>query len=200
MVIVAAMRLQRWVPICRAFNVIVPAIIAGETQFFDDHEGQRVYVDLRAAPTAGRHRFTVRSSAAAATAVPDPVANGEFTLWQASGPEFLKTRDLLHPELSARVDAGEQEAVTYLRLAADPDTILFATADAGAILATVAFGFSACPVSLEAVLKSCGQKVALSEEFCDSHVKECVRLGQQRVVTGRALAPPAIAKARKKRP
>lgn len=205
MVILTAMRLQRWVPICRRFEVVVPAIIAAETRFFDDADGRRVYLDLEPAPTTGKHRFAVRASAAATLPVPvagppaaDPVADGEFTCWHASAIDLIETGELLHPELSPKVDDGEKEAVTYLRLADEPHDIWFVTADSGGIQASVAFGFSDCPVSLSAVLKNCGQQIALDVEFHDEHVKECIRLGKQRVATGRALAPPCEGKPRKK--
>ena len=153
MVIHTAMRLQRWEPLCRAFYVVVPELIAGETKFFDDADRWRTYVTLESAPTAGRHRFTV-VQAVGGPAVPDTVQGGEFTLWQAPADEFGRTREMLHPDISGRVHEGEQEAVTYLRLADNPHTIWFVTADVGAIKATVALGFSNCPVSLDAVLKS----------------------------------------------
>ena len=199
MVIVAAMRLQRWEPLCSAFESVVPDIIADETEFFDDKNQRRIYVVVEPAPTAGLHRFSV-VQAAVGSAAPDTVQGGEFTLWQAPAAEFLRTRDLLHPELSGRVHEGEQEAVTYLRLADHPHTIRFVTADSGAIQAVVAFGLGDCPVSLDAVLKSCGQQVALDDEFCDEHVRACVRLGGQRVATGRALAAAPVTAPRKKRP
>ena len=198
MVIHTAMRLRKWEPLCRAFEVVVPDIIAGEMMFFDDKDKRRVYVVVESAPTAGLHRFSV-VQAAGGPRVPDTVQGGEFAIWQAPAADFLQTKAMLHPELSSRFHDGEQEAVTYLRLAANPHEIRFVTADAGAIQAAVAFGLSDCPISLEAVLKSCGHQTALDNEFCDEHVKACVRMGGQRVATDRALAPAPIDKARKKR-
>jgi hypothetical protein len=61
MVIHTAMRLQRWEPLCRAFDVVVPEIIAGETKFFDDADRRRTYVTLESAQTVST--ASVRSTA-----------------------------------------------------------------------------------------------------------------------------------------
>lgn len=195
-VIIEAMRRGRWVQICVAYEVVVPSIIAKEMDFFPDltTPGKRHHVTLTPL-VHGKHNFVLNQPVSGAGAIggadpaPDP-AGGEFLVWGAPVAEFNDTKLLLHPDLRERLDEGEQEAVTYLRLLDDEASagVAFATADVGGILATVAFDRTHCAVSLESILRKCGYSAALANEFRESHVQACVRDGQIRVAQGRALA------------
>ncbi|MCA2991099.1 hypothetical protein [Gemmatimonas sp.] len=183
---------------------MIPSIIAQhEMQFFDDLGGKRIYLECVPASVTGKYTFRERQGwapeASAPTAASSPAFAGEFTVWEAPAAEFLRTGELLHPDLAPKVDDGEREAVTYLRLADEEDRLWFATADAGAIQAVVAFGRSDWAVSFEHVLKTCGQLTALDPEFCDMHVSKCKKIGGERLAQGRALAVPQVAKKGKKR-
>lgn len=180
MVVVAAMRHGRWTAMCQAYDVIVPSIIASETKFYDDANQKRIYVDCVSSQTAGKHSFRENSGNAGPTVSSTGVSacQGDFTLWEAPVSEFAKTDSLLHPDLAVKVHDGEREAVTYLRLVDDETDVWFVTADSGGIQAAVAFGMGHCAVSLDQVLKKCGQQVAaLSDEFRDPHVKMCRDIG-----------------------
>ncbi len=99
--------------------MVVPGIIAGETKFFLDAGQRRIDVVVQAATTVGRHRFAIVQPIGAA-AIPETVQGREFTLWDATPGDFERTAPLLHPDLAGRVHAGEQEALTDLRLADNP--------------------------------------------------------------------------------
>ncbi len=186
-VVLEAMRQGRWEALCRSAAVVIPELIVDEVRFYQDKSGNRIDLLHEAVPGSSNHRLVV-SQPVGRAAVPDAVSQGEFTIWQAPGAEFMKTKSLLHPDLASRVDDGEQEAITYLRLAPDPEGIQFLTADSGAIQAAVAFDFGQCLVSLDMRLKACGQQAAVAPEFGDEHLKRCRDLGAQRVIEGRALA------------
>lgn len=191
-VIIAAMACGRWPALCAAYDVMVPSIIAArETQFFVDEDGNRQYVDL-VSVEGDRHRFVVKPSASGVhgskVASSNPIDSAEFKVWSASPTELLQTRAMLHPEMRTRVDNGELEAVTYLRLLPEGDGVVFVTADVGAIYATVAFDRTECAVSLEEVLAKCGKSVPLDYEFGDEHLKQSVKDGMTRKLQGRALS------------
>src|ERR1035437_130709 len=194
-VIIATMACGRWPALCGAYAVMVPSIIAGEMQFYFDKDGVKQHVELVTAVTTGRHRFThkptVSGPGVSAAVNLDPIAAGEFALWSAPLGDLQHTKMLLHPELRPRVDDGELEAVTYLRLLQDGEGVAFVTADVGAIHATVAFDRPECGMSLEHVLAKCGHSMSLAYEFGDAHLKESVRDGEVRKLQGRALSGPA---------
>jgi hypothetical protein len=192
-VIITAMACGRWQALCDAYDVIVPSIIAfDEMQFFIDKSGRKQYVELVDATMAGRHRFVLKPSVSATggatVASLDLIGGGEFTVWPAPLAELQETRAMLHPELRPRVDAGELEAITYLRLIPEGDGVAFVTADVGAIYATVAFDRAECAMSLEDVLAKCGKSTPLDFEFGAEHMKQSVSEGMTRKLQGRALA------------
>ena len=195
MVIVTAMQRSRWVALCEAYEVVVPSIIAGEMEFFDDDEGRRHHVQLEPIGTAGipgvggPHRFRLvgrveNPGAPPVSVTPDPIAAGKFEVWSASTSDLGQTDAMLHPSLRERVHVGEREAVTYLRLHPELEDVVFVTADVGAIHATVELDRSECAMSLETVLAKCGQSIALDYEYTAGHVTDCVRDGQARKLQG----------------
>lgn len=152
-----------WDQLCTAYDVVVPSIVVNEAHFYRDRDGRRIPIDLRADIAAGKAR--------------------EYT---APITEYLATSSLLHPELRARVDDGEREALTFLR-AAPRDDVWFITADGGAIEAAVAFDRGDCAESLTTALQRIGVTKKLPRHHTDEFVREHRRLGGIQVIEGRGL-------------
>ncbi len=163
--VIWAFKACAWDTLCNRFEIVVPSIIVRrEAVYWEDSEGHRHPIDLVAEAEAGR-----------------------ITEYEATMSELARTAALLHPELRARVDAGEREALTYLRTH-ETDGVAFVTADGAAIEASVALDVSETAMSLDAVLRSCGLTKVLPEHHRDGFVKRKIDDGGIRLVQGRARA------------
>lgn len=190
-VVLEAMRQAKWLPLCRLYDVILPSIVVNiELQYFVD--AAEVHHELVCEPVAGsdRHRFVTTSRGVRTAPGSCPVWAGEFRQWAAAPHDLIQTGELLHPELRLTVHDGEREAVTYLRMNDAEEPTYYATADAGAIKAVVAFNGTTTLLSFEDVLNKCGHSVAkLDHHFCSPFVKRAIEQGQVLKIQGRALAP-----------
>jgi len=162
--IITAHELGVWDKLCSSYEILVPSIVIDECEFYRDDQGQRIPIDLRT-----------------------QVQQGIISEYQANPADFAATSALLHPELRARVHAGEREALTYLRIN-EPDDVWFVTADGGAIEAAVAFDRGDRAVSLEMVLRRIGITKQLEKHHTDAFVVDHRRRGSIIVAQGRALS------------
>lgn len=151
--VIHAHRCDGWAPLCHAYEVVVPAIVAGEATYFLDSERNRVSIDL----------------------APD-IASGRVILYESSIADFKLTSAALPAQLRSRIHDGELEALTYLVTIGTADTA-FLTADGGAIEATVVLGFSDVAMSLQRALQLCGVTKTLPYEHTELFVAEAKRRG-----------------------
>ena len=172
--VIHAHRSGGWAQLCTAYDVIVPAIVAGEASFFLDADNKRQPIDLS----------------------PDFVA-GRVQQYQASVTDFAATVASLPDALRLRVHDGELEALTYLRTVGTKDTA-FLSGDGGAIEATVVLGFSNVAMSLERALQLCGITKSLPPEHTEAFIAEAKQRGGV-TLAQYAIPKPAIRKQRKPR-
>lgn len=157
-----------WKALCARYELVVPSIVVRrEAIFYFDADGRRISLDL-----------------------PALVIAGVITEYAATAAELADTSALFHPEFRPRLQDGELEALTYLRIhQPGPDTA-FVTADGPAIEAVVLLGMSDRVISLASAFRSIGATKKLDSEFTDDFVKRKIREGGQRLATGRGLAKP----------
>lgn len=152
--VIHAHRCGGWAMLCARYEVFVPAIVAGEATFYvDETTKARVPIDLESDFAAGR-----------------------INRYEATAPDFAATAAALPAQLRGRVDDGEREALTYLRVVGTKDTA-FLSADGGAIEATVVLGFSDVAMSLQQALQMCGVTKALPYEHTEAFIAEAKRRG-----------------------
>lgn len=174
--VIAAYRCGGWAAICATYEVIVPAIVIhAEAEFYIDHDGNRVWIDLQR-----------------------ELAEGRIREYAATQSEMAATVAALHPDLRSRIDPGEREALTYLRTQR-VDDLVFVTADGLAIEAAVALDHGERVWPLATVLDRIGHRKTLDYEHTEEYVARKRRDGGQRIALGRALAPPTAPQSRKKR-
>lgn len=162
--VIAAFACGGWDALCQHYEIVIPAIVIDEAHFFTDGEGNRNPIDL------------------------EPyLSSGAVTRFEADVLELAETSRRLHPTLRTRIHAGEQEALTYLRVEGT-DGVGFVSADGAAIEATHAFDAADCALSLDHVLRRCGVTKALEERHTDGFVKRHLDEGGRLLVQGLLLA------------
>jgi hypothetical protein len=155
-----------WGALLDRAEVIVPAIVADrEAHFWDDGEGARRAIGLRADEAARRVRIIGADAAAVA--------------------QTLSRFDLV---MRQRIDAGEAEAITLLCHCED-ETPQFCTADRAAVRAACLLGFGDRVISLEAILRRVGlDRPHLADRYSEKRVRQWVAEGREQRLCGQGLA------------
>jgi len=155
-----------WHDVLQRAEVIVPSIVADkEAGYWDDHNGARRPIDLRADAAAGY--LQVASADAAEVA------------------EVLRRFDVVMRE---RVDAGEAEALTILDRCEDHKPEL-CTADGAAVRAACLLGFADRIISLEAMLRRIGlDPPALRARYRERKLRSWVAEGRRMRIQGEGLS------------
>jgi hypothetical protein len=176
-----------WRALCTQYEVLIPETVAfREAYYYEDDEGTKHDLDMK--------QFA---------------ADGMFKLVAAPTTSIEDMRKRLHPGLRQKVDAGEAEAIAYLRTLGDLEHIRFVTADGGAIEALVAFDMGEAAMSLDAALRACGAPRVLPAHHQETFVEKKRQDGMQLKLSGKArvdvtfdgkpIAPPKEKKGKSKR-
>jgi hypothetical protein len=155
--ILEVLRQGLWQHLCSQYRVVVPSIIVRtEARYFNREPGNITPIDLGAEVTAG----TIEE-------------------YEADLPAMQETLTRWPVAIRDRADAGELEALTYLRVTAS-EHVPFLTADGPAIQAAVALECGESAMSLDHLLNISGcARAGLERRFRDEFVEEHKRRGLQ---------------------
>jgi len=155
-----------WHEVLQRAEVIVPSIVAArEAAFWDDRDGLRRPIDLRAEEAAGCLRIACADAAEVA--------------------EVLSRFDVVMRE---RVDAGEAEALTILQRWGDEKPEL-CTADGAAVRAACLLGSASRVVSLGGMLRRVGlNPPPLAPRYRERKVPRWVAGGRRMRLQGEGLS------------
>ncbi len=129
-----------WESLVARYDVHVTSIVLNsEVYYFEDAQGRRNEIDLRAYVTSGRIKEIA-----------------------ANGSEVAALVDKVNPNFLDRIDDGEREALALL-LTGKFDEFQYCTGDTRAIKALASLNLGALGVSLEELLTAIGQKNKLPD-------------------------------------
>ena len=167
-------KLGLWEQLCKRFRVVVPStVVRDEALFVNLRPGNITPIDLS-----------------------HDVATGLIEEYAASASELKQVLELWPKAILDRADAGEVEAVAYLRARGTDDTA-FLTADGPAIQAAVSIECEGEPMSLEELLQLAG---CPRSNLDWQYTKEFVAIHRQKAVDHllSQLAPPPARGRRRK--
>lgn len=172
------MRQGLWRQLCTQYRVVVPSVVVHtETRYLDNVPGRLTPIFLE-----------------------DEVSAGLIEEYQGSDAEIGETLRRWPADIIERADAGELEALTYLRLTGTRG-VAFLAADGPAIQAAVALQCGESAMSLEALFRVTGcPRSGLERKYTDAFVQHHRQRGVGHLLTAISHAvPQSKGKGRKKR-
>jgi len=160
MIIIALHEMNIWESFCSSCRVLVPSIVAVESEFFHDADGWGLPIHLE-----------------------DQVSREEASLLDM---ETLKSR--FDQVLAERIHAGELEALTLFYNGSVTKDCLLCTSDRAVLYALVCLDLSNRAISLESALDKIGLRQTLEHQYTEDWFQDILREARIRRIQGTGLA------------